>query len=151
MLYVTDISGSNGQPGYKLEHLSCFYGGLLALGVETLAPSEMSHEDAQLHRWAAEGLTTTCYLTYAESVSGLGPEEAHFFNTKEHKSKLWMPEVEKWKRNGKPGGVPPGVLRGDDAAPRKMKEAATIPNSGKSINDYWHASNGYLSRPEVRV
>lgn len=84
-------------PTHKLEHLSCFLPGLLALGAHTL-PLSLSHLDPSklgsealraynflkpydlrsLHLWAAEGLATTCWLMYADQPSGLAPDEIVF-------------------------------------------------------------------------
>lgn len=138
LLYVTDLHGP--RVNHRLEHLSCFYGGLLALGVETLAGTgDLSKEDAQLHRWAAEGLTNTCSMMYLESPSGLGPEEAGFSNG--NANKLWLPEVKKWEKDGKKGSVPPGVR--DVTEPIKYGDRDAPPK------DYYYANAAYHSRPEV--
>ena len=152
LLYVTDVKGPRGTPSYKLEHLSCFFGGLLALGVETLTGTgDLPLADAELHRWAAEGLTTTCYLAYAETPSGVGAEEIHFLNPKEHMSRPWMPEVRKWIKKGRKGGIPPGVVRGEDARPRKADvHGNDRPSTDRTNFDYWLSSSGYFLRPEVR-
>jgi mannosyl-oligosaccharide alpha-1,2-mannosidase len=150
LLYVTNLRGAHSVPGYKLEHLSCFYGGLLALGVETLTGTgDLPLADAELHRWAAEGLTTTCYLAYAETPSGVGPEEIHFLNSKAHMSRPWMPEVRKWMNKGRKGGVPPGVVRGADALPRKALPTGDRPSTDREMLDYWLSSAAYYLRPEV--
>jgi len=135
LLYMTDTK--DGVPDHRLEHLSCFFGGLLALGVETL---DLPQQDAELHRWAAEGLTTTCWLTYAESQSGLGPEEAKFKVSLErlHATK-WIDAVHAWEKAGREGGVPPGVkapelVLGDTRAPRR---------------DYYLQTPAYYLRPET--
>lgn len=73
LLYVTDLK--YGHSTNKLEHLSCFFPGLLALGAKTLS---LPPKTAQLHKWAAEGLATTCYLMYADQPSGLGAEAVSF-------------------------------------------------------------------------
>lgn len=151
LLYVTDVDGPNGLPANRLEHLSCFYGGLLALGVETLAASgDMTMEEAELHRWAAEGLTTTCYLVYAETPSGLGAEEIHFLSPRNSMVRPWMPEVKAWIAAGRKGEVPPGVVRGADAEPRKAEGGTGRASEDRVKHDYWLSSPGYYSRPEVR-
>ncbi|KAF8314087.1 seven-hairpin glycosidase [Clavulina sp. PMI_390] len=168
LLYVTDNSGQ--RASNKLEHLSCFYAGLLALGVETLVPTgDMSHEEAELHRWAAEGLTTTCWLGYAETPSGLGPESMHFINnasgrkktgahtndkppeTEEGKVKKWMSEVEKWKEGGRKGngGLPPGVIRGKDAEAIRPPGTGTTGSLDRSVYDYYLSDSSWQSRPET--
>jgi hypothetical protein len=64
LLYVTD--SDEGKPSGTFEHLSCFFGGLLALGVATIPDLPPTHA------WAAEGLTHSCWITYADQPSGLG-------------------------------------------------------------------------------
>lgn len=64
LLYVTDTV--DGTPSGNLEHLSCFLGGLLALGTATIPGLPKTH------LWAAEGLTHTCWITYADTATGLG-------------------------------------------------------------------------------
>jgi mannosyl-oligosaccharide alpha-1,2-mannosidase len=77
LMFVTDLSF--GQPSGKLEHLSCFLPGLLALGAHRL-PS-LSAEERQLHLWAAEGLAHTC-------------------------SERWVDVLDQWKGNGSHGRPP---------------------------------------------
>jgi hypothetical protein len=76
---VTDLP-SGGLQSFKLEHLSCFLPGLFSLGIYTLqhSPSLLGEDALKLQRWAAEGLGTTCWLTYADHVTGLGPDEVMF-------------------------------------------------------------------------
>ncbi|OCH84615.1 seven-hairpin glycosidase [Obba rivulosa] len=94
LLYVTDTSSTAFLPSHKMEHLSCFLPGLLALGAHTLGDrfaaldvpalgteglrshrALEAHDLRSLHLWAAEGLATTCYLMYADQASGLAPDE----------------------------------------------------------------------------
>jgi mannosyl-oligosaccharide alpha-1,2-mannosidase len=86
LTYLTDIRG--GIPNHRLEHLSCFFPGLLSLGIETLT-AESTHPDSRhpvelpfvmkdLHFLAAEGLAETCYLMYADNPTGLSNEEIYF-------------------------------------------------------------------------
>jgi hypothetical protein len=65
LLYVTDLY-PGALPSGKLEHLSCFLAGTLALGAWAMP------ELPKTHRWAAEGLAHTCWITYADQASGLG-------------------------------------------------------------------------------
>lgn len=72
--------GLKGPLSPKMDHLVCFYGGLVALGAtngQTLA------EARKLPLWTAENeedfklgeeLTETCYHMYADTPSGLSPE-----------------------------------------------------------------------------
>ncbi|KAJ2699506.1 hypothetical protein FB645_005298 [Coemansia sp. IMI 203386] len=50
----------------EMEHLACFYPGLLALGAQVL--------DRPQDLVVAEQLARTCYLSYKTSPTGLGPE-----------------------------------------------------------------------------
>ncbi|KAG8891372.1 hypothetical protein FRB99_003638, partial [Tulasnella sp. 403] len=75
LLYATDIPSS--LPTGKLEHLTCFLPGLLALGVHTLH-EHLSLRERRTHMYAAEGLAQTCWLLYADAVTGLGPDEVVF-------------------------------------------------------------------------
>jgi hypothetical protein len=66
LLYVTDAN--RGKPSGTFEHLSCFLGGLFALGAANIPNAPPTH------RWAAEGLTHTCWIMYADQPSGLSRE-----------------------------------------------------------------------------
>jgi mannosyl-oligosaccharide alpha-1,2-mannosidase len=164
LLYVTDIK--YGHVTNKLEHLSCFFPGLLALGVKTLS---LPPKVAQLHKWAAEGLATTCYLMYADQPSGLGAEAVTFEkwgavgaaavydnpsnsdptpvpgqngtvrgSIKNRVQGRWMDAVRLWEAQGKVGDVPPGVRGGTPVI------------TGEGVRkDYGLWDNRYLLRPEV--
>ncbi|ORX65946.1 glycoside hydrolase [Linderina pennispora] len=54
----------------EMQHLTCFYPGLLALGARVLDRPE----DLRL----AEEITETCYLSYRNMPTGLGPEKSIF-------------------------------------------------------------------------
>jgi hypothetical protein len=114
LLYVTDTS--SGVPTGRLEHLSCFLAGLLALGHATIphAPDR--------HAWAADGLAHTCWLTYADQPSGLGPDEVRFMPVEGkdpaeqaangekfwNGTYLWVNALERWESAGAQG-APPGT------------------------------------------
>ena len=134
LLYVSDLV--NGRLTGKFEHLSCFFPGLLALGVSTL---DMSVSERELHMWAAEGLAHSCWIMYADQASGLGPELAimDMWPGDWHDGR-WMKHVEEWKRSGRIGGKPPGVLNRSPPARTGEKK------------DYYLSVASYLSRPEVR-
>ncbi|KAH7107963.1 seven-hairpin glycosidase [Auriculariales sp. MPI-PUGE-AT-0066] len=135
MLYISDIEVSRFTG--KFEHLGCFFPGLLALGVETLSPTELPDDVRQMHLWVAEGLAHSCYLMYADQASGLAPELAVMQGWPDDWRKgKWLPHVEEWRRIGSPGGKPPGV--GNLAAPWKS-----------GTRDYDIRVNSYLSRPET--
>ncbi|KAF8217039.1 glycoside hydrolase family 47 protein [Mycena galopus ATCC 62051] len=102
LLYVTDTSSATfdhaAHPMHKMEHLSCFLPGLLALGAHTLPLDDLGIDlDAlgagmgwakhgyaalgrqpslrEMHLWAAAGLADTCYILYADQPTGLAPDE----------------------------------------------------------------------------
>ncbi|KAL1752167.1 glycoside hydrolase family 47 protein [Schizophyllum commune] len=131
-----DMQTARGRPSHNFEHLTCFLGGLLALGARTVpdldgssAPATAGNftrsalnaphptftpRDRQLHMWAAEGLTETCWATYADMPSGLGPDGV---------------------------GVPPGA-RPVEPIP------ADVENRAQAL-DYRVRSNSWLLRPET--
>ncbi|KIJ46884.1 glycoside hydrolase family 47 protein [Sphaerobolus stellatus SS14] len=145
LLYVTDTVSD--IPTRKLEHLSCFYPGLLALAGQILDSDNtfMTERDKNLHRWSAEGLAHTCWVMYGESPSGLGPEEAifdypptdHSSSSSARRDMRWMHNLQEWEQNGSPGGKPPGV--------------ANLASLMTNINhrDYRVRTSSYLLRPET--
>ncbi|KAF9466042.1 glycoside hydrolase family 47 protein [Collybia nuda] len=186
LLYVTDIyDGPNNYTSHVFEHLSCFLPGLLALGAHTLPldkldelgvhPSDiddnghfgssganykklLGYDLKKLHIWAAEGLAQTCWLTYADQPSGLGPDEivmnsvfsketwdilGNQWGTK-HESVLWVDLMEKWKESGS-RGAPPGAK---EKRPIIYTEEERISGTGKG-RDYVVKKAGYLLRPET--
>ncbi|KAJ7097275.1 glycoside hydrolase family 47 protein [Mycena belliarum] len=104
LLYVTDTSSATfehaGRPTHRMEHLSCFLPGLLALGAHTLPLDDLpalgldlralgaglgwaergyttlarQRSLREVHLWAAAGLAETCYMLYQDQPSGLAPE-----------------------------------------------------------------------------
>ncbi|KAF4586522.1 hypothetical protein EYR38_010801 [Pleurotus pulmonarius] len=127
LLYVTDVV--SGRPVYDLQHLSCFLPGLLALGAHTLA---LAPRDKERHTWAAKGLAQTCWITYADQATGLGPDGVQF----DDQSRRWVDVLAEWEGGGRKGGVPPGV--GDVPAERAAER-----------RDYRVSSSVYLLRPET--
>ena len=168
MLYVTDLHTTYGSPTGILEHLSCFLPGLLALGAHLLPldnlhslgidyldlAADYSPRDREgytklskfnlreLHMWAAKGLTETCYLTYADQPSGLGPEEVLFVSG----SVPWMDEMENWRRHRGRGPVP-GLGRKDPVV-IPLRDSETDYKKHVEM-DYWVRAGAYLLRPEV--
>ncbi|TBU30171.1 seven-hairpin glycosidase [Dichomitus squalens] len=130
LLYVTDAH--QGAPTHTFEHLSCFLPGLLALGAHALPPGSLSPRERELHAWAAHGLAHTCWLTYADSEAGLGPDEVVVAGG----GRRWLEAVEEWEEGGREGGRPPGV-----------RDAAVA--AGGMEKDYRATKMGYLLRPET--
>ncbi|KAF7371048.1 alpha-1,2-Mannosidase [Mycena sanguinolenta] len=132
LLYVTDVT--NGSPSFKFEHLSCFLPGLLALGVHTL---DLPLAKKELHSWAADGIATTCWLSYADQASGLGPDEMTMSHPRApYSSGKWTTHLAEWEAAGRPGGVPPG-----------LSTSKPEPNIG--LRDYQPLKTTYLLRPET--
>eukprot|EP01063_Lacrimia_lanifica_P039060 TRINITY_DN8471_c0_g1_i1.p1 TRINITY_DN8471_c0_g1~~TRINITY_DN8471_c0_g1_i1.p1 ORF type:complete len:600 (+),score=194.73 TRINITY_DN8471_c0_g1_i1:69-1868(+) len=81
-LILTDPLGSTyisasretGHPNHRMDHLSCFAGAMLALGVEQGPHGAARAKDLA----AAKAVTETCYRLYEASPTKLGPEIAHF-------------------------------------------------------------------------
>lgn len=81
LTYIGELPrGVGGNLSPKMDHLVCFYGGLLALGATS---GKTLKEARQLPNWDAdkeldfkfgEELTYTCYKMYADVVTGLSPE-----------------------------------------------------------------------------
>jgi len=171
--------GSSNSPTHVFEHLSCFLPGLLALGAHTLPldnlaelgiiwdhlGNETTYGQAgrnyqtlkkynlkDLHMWAAEGIAQTCWATYADQPTGLGPDEimmdtilVNRTETSEHAAKretfLWIDAVEKWRKSGRRGLIP-GLKDPVPMMPARKKSE----NNGR---DYYFRRPGYLLRPEV--
>ncbi|KIJ59230.1 glycoside hydrolase family 47 protein [Hydnomerulius pinastri MD-312] len=176
LLYVTDSSthGNSTATSHSFEHLSCFFPGLLALGVHTLPLDHLEtvginiteladdllpkhlqgYEElaefslANLHLWAAEGIAQTCYLTYADQPSGLGPDTVAMRVGGKFGETRWMDAMRKWKKSGHLGS-PPGVA---DRRPWVGNPNATTARE-REIDaigrDYGIRNMGYYLRPET--
>jgi hypothetical protein len=133
LLYVTSLVKTG--PTNTLEHLACFLPGLLALGAHTLPISVLPPKKAEYHKWAAEGLSYTCYLLYADSRSGLSPD-----SVKMSEAGRWIDAVKAWEKGGRLRAIPPG-----------MKEGGPIRKPGTDARDYFVIHPQYHLRPEVRL
>ena len=154
MMYITPNRGlaygtsldSNGVPSHNVEHLSCFFPGLLTLGVNQLpasifanASSTFTQEQSkrlssynmtELHMWAALGFGETCWQLYAEQPTELGPEWVRM-----NGGSLWLDAVDKWHAGGAQGSVP------------GLSQKSSVSASG---NREYTVTNGYyVLRPEV--
>ncbi len=111
----------------------------------------------ELHLWAAEGLAQTCYLTYADSATGLGPDEVamntaysppqDMINGKDQPVKqpeLWIDALDSWTRSSRQGPVP-GL---EGKKPIVYTEKEGMKGSGRG-RDYVMRKTDYLLRPEV--
>ena len=198
LLYVTDVDVRKRgiKPSHALEHLSCFFSGLLALGVHLLplndldalginvtaladdllpadqqAYADLAQFDlADLHLWAAEGIAQTCYLTYADQPTGLGPEIVRMAVDPELGELRWIDAMRAWKAGrGGPGGrstgasgwehAPPGVgdikpwtsaLPGNATVEGQLRPGGSKGKPDTSGRDYSVDNAKYYLRPEVR-
>ncbi|KAG8877986.1 hypothetical protein FRB97_002872 [Tulasnella sp. 331] len=146
LLYVTDSrAGTGRRPSNKLEHLSCFLPGVIALGVKYLPIDiELGYdaEKKKLWGWAAEGLGRTCWMTYADQVSGLGPDEVMFKAWSDDPSQtrgLWIAHVRNWEKTAhSTNAVPPGVRDGEP-----------LRGKARAVMDYHARNDNYQLRPET--
>ena len=125
LMYVGIMDGASISPVF--EHLVCFLPGTLALGLTVL---DLMPEDRQLHEWAAHGLVNTCYISYADQATGLGPERMVM-----NSGPKWVDEIDKWRANGGEG-TPPGL-------------SEPVAEYNVSKRDYGNLDGRYLLRPEV--
>ncbi|KAF7977590.1 hypothetical protein HWV62_3186 [Athelia sp. TMB] len=183
LVYVTDTASQKFVPSHTFEHLSCFLPGLLALGVHTLpldnlarmgidldelsrnySPearegyAKLKHFNLkELHMWAAESLAQTCYMTYADQPSGLGPDEVVMFTSPEPTKQMmhptrgggekWLDTLLKWKKSGS-RGTPPGLAMGTPVI-HTYQDRKNGPSQGTGLRDYTLKRTGYLLRPET--
>ena len=89
--------------------------------------------------WAARGLGYTCWRSYADSASGLGPDGLAMESSGAEK---WVDVLESWEAGGR-SGVVPGL--GEDAGGDRKWENGLGVEGGK---DYT-GDAGYYLRPEV--
>lgn len=194
LLYVTDTMDFQMRPTGKMEHLSCFLPGTLALGAKLLDPdypwphpppphrSKPSNtkrapipkvaqwsgdlkRTLDLHMRVARGLATTCYVLYADTPTGIGPE-AVYFNAPSNDDQSpnsrvqnftkarWRERLIEWEDGGRRG-----QLVGTDRWGPEVEEKVVLRGMGKNMRmggdreqDYhFRGSASYLLRPEVRV
>lgn len=125
-MYVGDLQ--HNVMVHRLEHLSCYLPGVLALGAATL---DLTPDVRELHEMAAHGLAYTCAISYADQLTGLGPDQmAMAQGTK------WIDELRLWNETGRVGDAPGLTEQPVERDP--------------SRRDYLHGwPSAYLLRPEV--
>lgn len=69
-LFIGELLGGGRDFKPKMDHLTCYLSGTLALGVHNGLPLD--------HLKFAEDLLTTCYQTYAQQPTFLAPEITYF-------------------------------------------------------------------------
>lgn len=96
LTYIGELERGVGGPlTPKMDHLVCFYGGLLALGAtkgKTVAEAKRSGqwtEEAALDFQLGADLTYLCYRMYHDMDTGLSPEIA-MFNDGERQQDIWV-------------------------------------------------------------
>jgi mannosyl-oligosaccharide alpha-1,2-mannosidase len=124
-MYAGDME--NKVVSHRYQHLTCYLPGMLMLGVSVL---DLTPEERELHQWAAEGLTYTCYITYRDQKTNLGPEIMSMVP-----GKNWVDLVTQWKTEGR-SGKPPGL-------------SEPPPEKDRSKRDYSNSDAKYMLRPEV--
>jgi mannosyl-oligosaccharide alpha-1,2-mannosidase len=132
LLYVTDAyvdAVGEFAPSHTFEHLTCFFPGVLALGVATLP------DVPRTHMWAARGLAYTCGSLYADSQTGLSPDEVTMLAEAKPADGLWSRHLERWEQSGSHGD-PPGVQ-------------PPPPPENDTTRDYLPLRRGYILRPET--
>jgi len=63
-----------GRLEHKMEHLTCFAGGMFAIGGQSLSDSNKRSHYLQL----GANITRTCYESYAKTATKIGPEAFYF-------------------------------------------------------------------------
>lgn len=175
-----------------MEHLSCFLPGMLALGAKLLDPdypwphtppprrSTPSNtkrapipkvaqwegnlkKTLDLHMRVARGLATTCYVLYADTPTGIGPEEVFFSaprnggqgpnsQAKNFTRARWRERLIEWEDGGRRG-----PLVGTDRWGSEVEEKVVLRGLGKRMGmggsreqDYRiNGGANYFLRPEA--
>ncbi|SNX85278.1 related to Mannosyl-oligosaccharide 1,2-alpha-mannosidase IC [Melanopsichium pennsylvanicum] len=83
----------------KLEHLTCFSGGMMGLGSKMMAERA---DDIEL----AKGITGTCWWAYNSSTTGIGPENLIFYTNDDVDRFDTISLPDGTSRRGKPRGSP---------------------------------------------
>jgi len=154
LLYVTDANvGSDGDisPSHIFEHLTCFLPGVLALGAATLPDTPPTH------MWAAQGLAQTCWTLYADSPTGLSPDEV-IISTESAPGDgsqwdgLWATHLAQWEQSGARGD-PPGLRLAEpvlDANQREYKPTKAVfllrPEAVESFYLLWRTTGDVVWR-----
>lgn len=74
-------------------------------------------------------------MSYADQATGLGPDEMKMDRWADGAQGRWIKHVERWEKEGRPGGVPPGLK---EVTPAKKED-----------REYVHQKTTYLLRPET--
>ena len=103
---------------------------------------DMDPEVKKRHEWAAKGLAYTCFISYVDQTSGLGPDVLLM-----KRGQKWVDVLRNWEESKKSGlkevsSVPPGL-----GEPRRER----VRERGKKVakRDYANLYKSYQLRPEV--
>jgi hypothetical protein len=175
MLYVTDVRSLAIKPAHMFEHLSSFIAGLFTLGAHLLPLDDLGslgidfaglaqglpvrtqeaykllaqHKLSDVHRWVAEGIAHTAWLTYADMGTGLAADEVYMYKKDGYTGVLaepWLDLLKKWTAEGAKG-TPPGL---DQPAPivHTAEEKVKGPKHERT-HDYSIKKDEYILRPET--
>ncbi|KAJ7323022.1 glycoside hydrolase family 47 protein [Mycena albidolilacea] len=175
LLYATDLRA--GVPTHRVQHLTCFLPGVLALGVHARARTPVSasaHEghgghgaapgpaldlsarDRQMHHWAAHGLAHTCWALYADTTSGLSPDKVAVEPWGVPARGRWVERVREWEGAQRTALGPGG--KGDWGWGGAGAEGPVPPGAGglervglerEKERGYTATKDAYLLRPET--
>lgn len=77
---------SDGSVDWKMDHLSCFTPGLIALGLMEVPQHDLVKKDRNATWWRlAEGITASCFELWASTSTGLAPEFSKVSSKAPHK------------------------------------------------------------------
>jgi len=142
LMYMTRTF--NGDPDGTMQHLTCFFPGLFALSNYLLPDSVYMPGEKQVFEYVAEGLANTCYILYADSLTGLGPEEVRFQSYKgidDYESGRWIHHLQEWEKRSRKSSKPPGL---QTPVPQRRD------NADSRHKDYYYTDRLWLCRPEAR-
>lgn len=97
LLVMGQSNGNTFEP--KLEHLTCFAGGSLALSGKLLPGRERDFHQARR-------FTETCYWAYNSTLTGIGPESCTFYKEKDVDRFSFAYEKDGTSRRGNMNGAP---------------------------------------------
>lgn len=72
--YKLTEHGPDGRVYFRMDHLSCFTPGMIALGLQRIPDSDLDSKRRRMWTRMAEGLTESCAELWTSSPTGLAPE-----------------------------------------------------------------------------
>lgn len=80
-VYLSEYDSNSNKNILKMDHLSCYTPGMLALGAYS-DPNGIDSFRAMRDLKIAKDLMNTCYQMYNKQITGLAPEFVNFYNTR---------------------------------------------------------------------